>query len=202
MFASMAQSPDSAERRLGYVYEPAIGPSMMSQLAIALLMALMAPVGTAAQLDEYQVKAAFLFNFAKFVEWPSETFKGPNDPITICVAGENPFGSALENAVKGKSVGTRGFIIRMSPTGQNVKGCQILFAALSDRRRIRALLDAVKGSSTLTVGESENFATDGGIVNFKLDGDRVRIEINAKAAEQEKLQISSKLLSLAQIVKP
>ena len=175
---------------------------MMCQPAIAALLAFVSSAGMGAQLDEYQVKAAFLFNFAKFVEWPPEAFKGPGDPFTICVAGENPFGSALENAVKGKAVGSRGFAVRLSPNGRDVKGCQILFTALSDRKRVRALLDVLKGSNTLTVGENDGFAADGGIVNFKLDGDRVRIEINIKAAEQEKLQISSKLLSLAQIVKP
>lgn len=148
--------------------------------------------------DEYQVKAAFLFNFAKFVEWPQFAFKGPDDPIAICVLGRDPFGTALEDVVRNKSVANRGFVVRDVASSQEATKCQILFVTISERKRFRLLLDELKGRSILTVGESDDFTASGGIVNFRLKDQLVRIEIDAAAADKVGLKISSKLLSLAQ----
>ena len=151
--------------------------------------------------DEYQVKAAFLFNFAKFVEWPPEAFKGPDDPITICVLGQNPLGSALEDVVRNKTVANRTFAVRDVSSAQQASKCQIVFVTASERKRSRALLEDLKGRSILTVGEADDFTVNGGVINFKLKDARVRIEIDAAAAERAKLRISSKLLSLAEIAR-
>jgi hypothetical protein len=151
--------------------------------------------------EEYQVKAAFLFNFAKFVEWPADAFKAADDPITICVLGQDPFGGALEDVVRDKTVASRPFVVRqVSSIPQAIK-CQIVFVTASERKRVRSILDELKGRSILTVGEAEDFTANGGVINFKLKGARVRIEIDTGAAERAKLRISSKLLSLAEIVK-
>jgi hypothetical protein len=151
--------------------------------------------------EEYQVKAAFLFNFAKFVEWPADTFKAVDEPITICVLGQDPFGSALEDVVRDKTVVGRPFAVRqISTTAQAIK-CQIVFVTASERKRVRSILDELKGRSILTVGEAEDFTANGGVINFKLKDARVRIEIDTVAAERAKLRISSKLLSLAEITK-
>src|SRR5450631_4140287 len=92
--------------------------------------------GAAAGFDEYQVKAAFLYNFAKFVEWPPGTFANTSDPIGICIAGANPFGSTLETMVQGKKVGERVFAVRQLPDNtQQAKGCQILFIGAGERKR-------------------------------------------------------------------
>jgi hypothetical protein len=152
-------------------------------------------------VDEYQVKAAFLYNFAKFVEWPAASFKGPNDPIAICVFGQSPVKGTLEQAVSGKTIGSRAFIVRQVSEVQAASSCHILFLSSSERKRLRSTLGEIKDGRILTVGETEGFAAEGGIVNFKLDDGKVRIQINVEAAEQAKLQISSKLLSLAQIVR-
>ena len=152
-------------------------------------------------LDEYQVKAAFLYNFAKFVEWPPEAFKTPKDPILVCVLGHNPFGNALEDAIRGKSIEGRTFAYRHVSDAESASACQILFVGWEESKHFRALLESLKPMGILTVGEAQGFATGGGVINFKLDEGRVRFEINLDAAEHEQLHISAKLLSLAQIVK-
>jgi uncharacterized protein DUF4154 len=149
--------------------------------------------------DEYQVKAAFLFNFAKFVEWPPQTFKSPSDPMSICVLGPNPFGRSLDEAVAGKSIDGRRFVVRQVANAERAGGCQILFIASPQKSHLPELVTTLAG--VLTVGESEGFAAGGGVIGFKLQGGRVRLEVNVDAADQRKLRISSKLLSLAQIVK-
>ena len=148
--------------------------------------------------DEYALKAAFLYNFAKFVEWPAQTFRTPREPFDICVLGQNPFGSALDDIVRGKTVGERSMEVRQIGAVQEARQCQILFVSSSERKRLSALFDALKGASVLTVGEMDGFAASGGVVNFKPDGERLRLEIDQEAAGRAGLRISSKLLSLAQ----
>jgi hypothetical protein len=152
----------------------------------------------AQSIDEYQVKAAFLFNFARFVEWPPQAFANASDPISICVLGPNPFGTSLEEAVAGKSLDGRKFAVRqLTDVKQAGSGCQILYFAA----RQKTPLPDSAWMNVLTVGESPGFAAAGGTIGFKLEGGRIRLEINVGAAEQRHLRISSKLLSLAQIVK-
>jgi hypothetical protein len=175
---------------------------------MARMLSLFLLLGAAFQLraqspafDEYQVKAAFLYNFAKFVEWPQGAFASPTDPIGICIVGQNPFGSTLEKMVQGKMVGDRTFAVRRFPDTLQASQCQILFIGAAEWRRTRALLEAVKSTGILTVGESDDFTALGGIISFRLDGPRVRIKVDLQTAEQAKLRISSKLLSLAEIAK-
>jgi hypothetical protein len=162
---------------------------------------LLTPRAPGQVLDEYQVKAAFLYNFAKFVEWPPEAFKTAKDPILVCVLGHNPFGNALEETIHGKSIAGRPFAYRQVSDAESASGCQILFVGATESKHLRLLLDNLKPMGVLTVGEAQGFAADGGVINFKLDDGRVHFEINVDAAEQERLHISAKLLSLAQIVK-
>jgi|SRR5579872_372442 len=163
------------------------------------LLALIATIRAETPLaDEYPVKAAFLFNFAKFVEWPADAFKSPADPIAICVLGQNPFGTALEDVVRGKTVANRTFVVRGISNAQQATTCQIVFVSASERKHFRFLLDGLKERSILTVGEGDDFTASGGIINFKLKDERVRIEIDPGAAGRAGLHISSKLLSLAE----
>ena len=170
--------------------------SLLLLLEVALQLSAQVPA-----FDEYQVKAAFLYNFAKFVEWPPGTFASSNDPIGICIVGQNPFGSALEYMVQGKKVGDRTFAVRRLPDTQQASQCQIIFIGAAEWKRTRSLLDAVKSAGILTVGESDDFTALGGIINFRLDGPRVRIQVDLQTAEHARLRISSKLLSLAEIAK-
>lgn len=175
---------------------------MARMLSLLLLLAAVLQLSAQAPgFDEYQVKAAFLYNFAKFVEWPPGTFANPTDPIGICIVGQNPFGSALEKMVQGKKVGDRAFAVRRLTDTQQASQCQILFIGAAEWKRTHALLEAVKIPGVLTVGESDDFTILGGIIGFRLDGPRVRIKVDIQTAEHAKLRISSKLLSLAEIAK-
>lgn len=168
--------------------------------SIAILGAA-AVAGAMGQIDEYQVKAAFLFNFAKFVEWPAKSFPKPSDPIVICIAGENPFGDHLKQAIQGKVWEGRTFailpIVDLPPKSR----CHILFVNSSERQRFRSVAGSLKSSGILTVGDSPGFIDDGGIINLKLESGKIHFEINVDTAEQAQLTLSSKLLSLAQIVR-
>jgi len=141
-----------------------------------------------------------LYNFARYVEWPAQSFKAANDPIVICILGQNPFGGALDQAISGKVVAGRPFLVRNVSDIQS-GDCNLLFVNSSERRRFRSIAGRINGSGVLTVGEVPGFTDDGGVINFKLEDGKVRFEIDVDAAGREQLHISSKLLSLAQIVK-
>ena len=158
------------------------------------------PFGQA--IEEYQLKAAFIFNIAKFVEWPADAFQNPKDPIVVCILGASPFGDALEKAASGKTIDDRRFAIRPVSDMRQAGSCHILFVSSSERKRFRSILGEIASSGILTVGDIESFATEGGVVNLKLDGDKIRIRINVQAAGRERIRISSKLLSLSQVVSP
>lgn len=154
------------------------------------------------EVEEYQVKAAYLYNFAKFVDWPAQAFISPASPISICVLGEDPFGGTLQEVVRGKTAGGRVLMVRTASDMSSARGCHVLFISAVEWKTNRPALGHLAGGGVLTVGESPGFTTGGGIVGFKLEGRRVRFEINVEAARQAQLQISSKLLSLAEIVRP
>ena len=174
---------------------------MLSPIRLAWIAVVLLAASARAQVADYQVKAAFLYNFAKFVEWPPQVFKTARDPIAICVLGKNPVGDALDEAVAGKAVEGRTFLVRQITEINPGSNCQILFVSSSERKRFRSMAASMKGAGILTVGEAQDFAAEGGVINFKLEAGRIRLEINLDAAEQAQLRISSKLLSLAQIVK-
>jgi hypothetical protein len=174
---------------------------MVARLKFAIVLGAVGVLSLHGQINEYQVKAFFLYNFARYVEWPTETFKAANDPIVICILGQNPFGGALEQAVAGKVLGARPFAIRQISDIQPGSNCHILFVNSSEKKRFRSMAGRLKGSAVLSVGETPGFTADGGVINFKLEDGKVRFEIDVEAAGREHLRISSKLLSLAQIAK-
>jgi hypothetical protein len=151
--------------------------------------------------DEYHVKAVFLYNFAKFVEWPPGSFKSAGDPIVICIVGKNPFGGVLDQAVNQQAAQGRWFSVRQVVDPPQMTACHILFVSSSERKRLPAIFSEIKNLGVLTVGESDNFTAEGGVVNFRIEDGSVRIQINVEAAAQQRLHISSKLLSLAEIVR-
>jgi hypothetical protein len=174
---------------------------MLTHTKFAIFLGALFILGLRAQINEYQVKAFFLCSFARYVEWPSGSFRAPSDPIVICVLGQNHFGSALDGAIAGKLVEGRPFVVRqisdLPPSGS----CQILFVNSSERKRFRSAAGKLKGTGVLSVGETPGFTGEGGIINFKLEDGKVRFEIDVEAAGREGLHISSKLLSLAQVAK-
>jgi len=150
--------------------------------------------------SEYQVKAAFLFNFAKFVEWPADTFASPQAPFAVCVLGEDPFGSLLDAALAGKTMATHPVALRRIKERAEARHCQIVFVSASEVRNYAELMEAVRGSSALLVGDTDGFAALGGMIEFTLEGNHVRFLINPDAAQRAGLMLSSKLLMLARIV--
>lgn len=164
------------------------------------MIAVMLLTGAAAgqKVDEYQVKAAFIFNFASFIEWPRSAFRSPDDPFTICVLGRNPFGHALETVVEGRVVDGRSFVVRQPADVGDVSGCHILFISSSERLRFRSILAGLQNNSVLPVGDTSDFIAAGGVVAFRLEDGKVRIEIDARAAKARNLRVSSRLLSLTQ----
>jgi len=173
---------------------------MLTKFRYNLLLLAAAAMLCAAEptAEEYHVKGAYLLNFAKFVDWPAQAFKGPTDPICICLMGANPFGPALDKAAHATTVANRQVTVREVSDGQQAAQCQIVFLSGSERKRAKKLIEAVQGANVLTVGESEGFVASGGVIGFKVEGDKVRIEIGTAAAEHAGLHISAKLLSLAQ----
>jgi hypothetical protein len=177
-------------------------PALNRKLVLSLVSVVVFIQAVRAQtMSEYKVKAAFLCNFVNFVEWPSQTFKTPNEPITICVLGEDPFGNALTEVIREIKLNGRGFVERHIAGKEEARACQILFISSSERNQLRGITKEVGGLSVLTVGDTRGFAQQGIIVNFVLQDNRVRFEFNTDAADRAHLKISSKLLSLAKIVK-
>jgi len=150
---------------------------------------------------EYLIKAAFLLNFAKFVEWPADSFKDNLTPTNLCILGKDPFGPALDT-IKDKTVKGRPLKIRRANKVNDIGGCHILFISPSEKENLKQILSVLRNSSTLTVSEIEGFAQMGGIINFILADKKVLFEINPDAAQHSRLRISSQLLKLAEIVTP
>lgn len=149
---------------------------------------------------EYEVKAAFLLNFARLVEWPASAFPDPGAPLVLAVLGDDHVTTTIERAVAGKTVGTRPLQVVRVSASQGVEESHIAFVSSGDRDRQRDVIEAARGRSLLTVGESAHFARDGGIINFFAEGNKIRFEINRSAADRAGLRISSRLLGLARLV--
>jgi hypothetical protein len=162
-------------------------------LALAGVLHGQAP--TSGHFDEYRVKAAVLFNFAKFVEWPASAFASPTSPLVLCVIGADPYGAALDDTVSGRLVGGRTVAIVRTPEPQ--RGCHIAFISNSERRRLPAVLGRLREGAVLTVGEVAEFVDVGGMVVLGTRGDQVTFDIDREMAERAGLRVSARLLSLA-----
>lgn len=176
------------------------GRNIAAFTAILLLAALRVDAQATAEA-EYHVKAAFVYNFAKFVEWPAKSFKSASDPFRICILGDDPFAGSLQATLNGKMAGEHPVSVAHLSDVKEAPGCHIVFVSRSQKKNLRGVLIALSIPGILSVGDLDDFAASGGTIGFRLDDGRVRLEINLQAAERQQLQVSSKLLSLAQIVK-
>ena len=147
--------------------------------------------------SESQVKAAFLFNFAKFVEWPASSFADAKAPLCIGVLGESPFGPDLEQFVRDKSINNRSITVKECHTLDEAKNCHLLFISVSEKKRLPEIFAGLAGTNVLTVSETEEFIQDGGMINLFREGNKFRFEINDPAAKKAGLKIDSKLLELS-----
>jgi len=152
--------------------------------------------------DEYQLKAAFLYNFAKFVQWPSDASRNSSEPIVICVLGPDPFGRSLDDTVAGQAIEGRSFTIRRISNVKEAAGCYVLFFSTVQSSRSPPILTDLKTPGVLTIGDTDACGVDGVVITFKLEAGKVRFAINMEAAERQKLRISSRLLNLAYLVRP
>jgi hypothetical protein len=189
--------PVAARRQTGLPARAALA----ALVAAALLAAGATTHGQAgASTDEYSVKAAFLYNFAKFVDWPASAFDKPSAPLVLAVVGSDPFGSILDRTTQGERVNGRDIAVRRLKWDDDLAATHILYVSASEWRRLPHVFDRLRGASVLTVGDHDDFATTGGVIHFTRENYRVRFEINVRAAERAGLRISSKLLQLARIV--
>jgi hypothetical protein len=158
--------------------------------------------GQTAPSKEYQVKAVFLFNFIQFVEWPEGVFTEANSPMYIGVLGDDPFGQALDEVVKGESIGGRSLAVVRSRRLEELAGCHLIFISKSETRRLDNVLAQLGSRPVLTVSELDGFANRGGMIAFYSEGKRIRFEINPGVAKRVDLKISSELLGLGRIAGP
>jgi uncharacterized protein DUF4154 len=149
---------------------------------------------------EYPVKLAFLYNFTKFVEWPPGSYRDAGAPLAICIVGRDPFSPEIEGDLRTRIAGSHPVeVLRLKPT-DTLRECHMVFIPATEKDQANKIVKDLKGSSTLTVGETEGFAGLGGIINLTVEGNKVHFEVNQLAAQRAGLKISSKLLSLAKIV--
>jgi len=170
-------------------------------LAAGYLLLLVAS-SIAAQVPsaEYRVKAAFLYNFSKFVEWPPKAFSGKDAPLVICLAGD-PFGGILDEIVQGQRIDGRPVAVRRIRDEQ-IQGCHLVYVSSSESQRSAGINAAATHEAILTVGDAEDFIDKGGMIRFIEKGRRLHFQINPDAAERASLKISSRLLQLAEVVLP
>lgn len=159
-----------------------------------------APAGAGLPDKEHQIKAVFLYRFAQFVEWPSESFAGEDAPLALGILGPDPFGAYLNDVVQGEKVGSHPIIIKRVATPEEAAECHVLFISPSGSGPDTALaISALKGRRVLTVGDTESFSQGGGMILFITRNGRIRLRINMDAVRAANLSLSSKLLRLAEI---
>jgi hypothetical protein len=148
-----------------------------------------------ARPEEYQVKAVYLYNFGRFIDWPAAAAK--DDSFAICVLGIDPFGAALDATVAQEKIGDRNLVARRIATARDATGCRILFVSSSEASHVKDILGSLNNSSILTVSDIPGFTSDGGMIEFVLKENKVRFEVNLTRADKAGLIFSSQLLKVA-----
>jgi hypothetical protein len=195
----MKSSEPKSEGGLAKAAQPLMRFRATPILGLSLVW-LLASGGSRAQESqptEYQIKAAFLFNFAKFVEWPPTAFAEATSPLVIGILGDNPFGGDLDRTIRDKTINNRPLVVREFRSPAEATNCHMLFISTSVKQRLPEIFKALRGASVLTVGETDRFTEAGGMINFVAEGNKTRFQISEVAAKSVGLKISSKLLSLA-----
>ena len=174
----------------------------LARLGAFLLLGSFCATLRAAATTEYQVKAVFIYNFAQFVQWPDSAFSSPDAPFTIGILGQDPFGGALEEAVRGESVQSHKLVIKRASQPEDLRSCQIVFVSASEKGQYVHVMEVLGPRPILTISDAGGFTQAGGVIDFFRDGARVRFEISPSAAQSNHLKISSQLLKLAKLVGP
>ena len=151
--------------------------------------------------SESQVKAMFVYNFLKFVEWPVDTFAGAKDPFVVLIIGEGATADATEHFLESKTIGERPLVVRRIRWDQSLTGVHAAFVVEPDARKLHHILDAAASAGVLTIGEGESFTTRGGVIALLVEDRRVRFDVDTAAAQTARLRVSSKLLALTRAVR-
>jgi len=168
--------------------------------AVLWIALALAPVPVAsASPNEYAIKSVFLYNFCHFIEWPESAFSSPKEPLIIGIVGEDPFGSLLQEAVEGETYHDRPIVIEHFRGPRDIKRCHLLFVGRSESGRVDSILAAVSGKSVVTVGETDDFLDHGGMIALPAERNRVRLRLNPAPLRQANLNVSSKLLRVADL---
>ncbi len=168
-------------------------------LVFAMLVCARADEGAEEAMPEYQVKAAFVYNFAKFVEWPPA---GAREPFAFCLFGKDPFRGTLDDLVRGKLLNGRPTLVVRVTGAAQARTCPVLFIGQMPPAAVAEVLRGLAGAAVLTVSENPGFLDAGGTIQLLVDGNKVRFEVNAEPARRSGLQISSRLMRLARSVRP
>ena len=171
-----------------------------SWLLSAVVVLACSMAGAAQNATDEQVKAAYLYNFAKFVEWPAHAFAGSNAPIRLCVFNQDPIEADLRKIVEGKSIANHSVAVVAVRTEAEYRACHVLFIRTAQGGQAKQILEGLRGASVLTVSDAEEFVREGGIIQFVLNNDRIQFEVNHKAAGDAQLEVSSRLLRVAKAV--
>ncbi len=186
-----------------YRARPAFGIVLAAALfSAALSSAGVAPNTTDRNPTEYEVKAAYIYYFAKFVNWPDDAFAAPNAPLTVGVLGDNEFASLLETVVKEKTVQDRSISVRLLKWPSDLRSCHILYISASELKRFKQITEQLGARPVLTITEADSASQTKGIMNLFVDSGKVQFEIDITGADKAHLQISSKLLRLARGTQP
>lgn len=197
-------SPEQMIRRVSFCSFAAMRAVLSAWWPVVLSAVMLHAVGLGtawaqSSVAEYHVKAGFLYHFAQFVEWPPDAWNEGGNSLLLCTLGEDPFQGELESTVAGRQAGSRTLRIRhVKP--QNTHGCNVLFFSKSESHRFASLIANLRNAPILTVGDADTFLDAGGMIRLFVEGNRVRFEINRRAAESARLKISSQLLLLAKNV--
>jgi hypothetical protein len=178
------------------------GVLTFTALILFLVLTSWSPLTAQAQTatKEYEIKSVFLYNFAQFVEWPDGSFSDPQQPMVIGILGTDPFGSFLDETVRGEKIQNHPLVVARYRKLEDVKDCQILYLSRSEAASLDPMLVSLKGRNILTVSDAEDFANHGGVIQFRTESNKIRLTINTAAARAARLTISSKLLKLAELV--
>jgi YfiR/HmsC-like len=183
---------------------PGVQRRWPSLAGVVLALALFGATGLIAQQpkpNEYQVKATYLYNFGRFVKWPGTFPAGKGDSFSVCVLGQDPFGSILDSTLAGEALNGKPVVLRRISKPQDAGECRILFISAKEEKHLKEILAALDEGGVLTVSDMPDFTRRGGMIQFVLEGDRVRFEINLATAESARLVLSSELLKVAASVK-
>jgi len=188
-------------RRALHWYLPGRWPPVV---VVLLALVFFGPTGILAQQpkpSEYQVKATYLYNFGRFVKWPGTVPAGKGESFSVCVLGQDPFGSILDSTLAGEALDGKPVVLRRISKPQDAEDCRILFISSAEEKHLKEILTALDESGVLTVSDMPGFTRRGGMIQFVLEGERVRFEINLASAESARLVLSSELLKVASNVR-